>query len=143
MVENIGTVEVKQVTQLKVILDHVPGSLARVAEALQKADINIEGACHTEGTDETMPFRLIVDKPDEAKKVIEALGEVVTFEQCLAFRVQGDKPGILARIARTLGDAQINIESIYASAGRGSSGTVYISVDPANLERALQLTKSL
>ncbi|MBI5456162.1 ACT domain-containing protein [Candidatus Kaiserbacteria bacterium] len=137
-------ITVKQVTQLKVVVAHVPGSLARVAEALQKADVNIEGTCHTEGTDETAPFRMIVDKPDEAKKAIESLGEPVTFEQCLSVQSEDDKPGFIARVARKLGAASINIQAIYhTSSGRGGSATMYISVDKANLPKALELLKSL
>ncbi|TSC86442.1 MAG: ACT domain-containing protein [Parcubacteria group bacterium Gr01-1014_8] len=136
--------EFKVVTQLKVVLDHVPGSLARVAEALQKADINIEGTCNMEGYDETMPLRLVVDKPDAAKKAIEALGEPVTIEQALSFRSLDDKPGFIAAVARKLGDAKINIQSIYhTSSGRGGEATIFISVDKANLERATQLMQSL
>ena len=136
--------EVKQVTQLKVIVEHAPGSLARIAEALQKADVNIEGMCHTEGTDETMPLRLVADKPDVAKKTIEALGEPVTFEQCLSIQNLDDKPGFIAKVARTLGNASINIEAIYhTSSGRGGHARIYISVDKANLKKAMQLLGSL
>jgi hypothetical protein len=137
-------ISVRQVTQLKVIVDHVPGSLARVAEALYKADVNIEGTCHTEGSDETMPFRMVVDKPDVAKKTIEALGNPVTFEECLSIQSVDDKPGFIASVARTLGDARINIEAIYhTSSGRGGHATIYISVDPANLEKARALIKAI
>ncbi len=135
---------VKQVTQLKVVVDHVPGSLAKVAEALQKADVNIEGTCHTEGTDETMPFRMVVDKPDVAKKTIEALGDPVTFEQCLSIQSMDDRPGFIASVARKLGDASINIEAIYhTSSGRGGHATIYISVDPSNIDKALQLVQTI
>lgn len=137
-------ITVKQVTQLKVVVDHVPGSLARVAEVLAKADVNIEGTCHTEGSDETMPFRMVVDKPDVAKKAIEALGDPVTFEQCLSVQSMDDRPGFIAAVARKLGDAKINIEAIYhTSSGRGGHATIYISVDPANLKKALELVGTL
>ncbi len=137
-------IEVKQVTQLKVIVSHTPGALAKIAEALQKADVNIEGGCHTEGSDDTMPFRLIVDKPDVAKKTIEALGDPVTLEQSISVQAMDDKPGFTAAVARALGDAKINIEAIYlSSSGRGGHGTIYISVDSANLAQAILLLKGI
>ena len=140
----MSNIEVKAVTQIKVLIGHVPGSLAKIAEALAKADVNIEGTCHTEGTDDTMPLRLVVDKPDVAKKTIEALGDPVTFERCLAIQSMSDEPGFIAKVARTLGDAHINIEAIYhTSSGRGGHATIYISVDSANMEKALPLIGAL
>jgi hypothetical protein len=137
-------IAVKKVTQLKVIVSHEPGSLARVAEALQNADVNIEGTCHTEGFDDTMPFRMVVDKPDVAKKVIEALGEPVTFEECLSVQTVDDQPGFIAKVARVLGDAKVNIEAIYhTSSGRAGHATIYISTDPSNVDKALGLIESL
>jgi hypothetical protein len=144
MTKNFPNVDVKKVTQIKVVLEHVPGTLAKVAEALTRADINIEGTCNMEGSDETMPLRLIVDKPLEAKKVIESLGDAVTMEECISIHNQDGGPGLIAKVARALGDASINIESIYqTSTGRGGDATTYISVDKANLDKALQLIASL
>ncbi len=138
----VGTV--KQVPQLNVVLEQVPGTLAKVAEALQKADVNIDGLCNVEGGDDTVPLKLLVDKPEVAKKAIEALGLPVTMEQCIAIQLLEDMPGFIARIARALGDAKINIVSIYqTSAGRGSVAEVYITVDAAYLEKAMQLLRAL
>jgi len=136
--------EAKQVPQLNVVLEQVPGSLAKVAEALQRADVNIDGLCNIEGSDDTVPLKLLVDKPEVAKKTIEALGSPVTIEQCIAIQLLEDMPGFIALIARTLGDAKINITSIYqTSSGRGSVAEVYITVDPSNTEKALELLKAL
>jgi hypothetical protein len=136
--------EAKQVPQLNVVLEQVPGSLAKVTEALQRADVNIDGLCNIEGSDDTVPLKLLVDKPEVAKKVIEALGSPVTIEQCIAIQLLEDMPGFIALIARTLGDAKINITSIYqTSSGRGSEAVVYITVDPSNTEKALELLKAL
>ena len=98
-----------------------------------------------EGYDETMPLRLVVDKPDVAKKAIEPLGEPVTMESALSIQTLNDKPGFIAKVARKLADASVNIESIYHTytSGRGGDATIYISVDKSNLERSMRLMKSL
>src|SRR6185436_13896812 len=75
---------VKEVTQVTVVIGHLPGSLARVADALQAADINIEGTCVQEASGQMAPLHLVIDKPLDAKKAIEALGLEPSFEPCLS-----------------------------------------------------------
>jgi hypothetical protein len=127
------------VTQIKVVLSHVPGSLAQVVEALRDANVKIEGMCNMEGYDDTMPLRLIVDKPDGAKKAIEALGEPVTFEQSIEVRSHDDKPSFVADVARALARESINIEAIFhASSGAAGGATIFIAVDSGNVSRAIE-----
>ena len=135
---------VKEVTQITVVIPHVPGSLARITEALRDADVNIEGTCQQEGSDTSMPLRLVIDKPIDAKKAIEALGQTAEFEPCISVQAGDDKPGFIARIARALGDAKINIQTIYhASAGRGSAARMFISVDKSHYGHALKVLSAL
>ncbi len=133
---------VREANQISVILQDVPGELARAVEALAKAGINIEGLCQTTGGNMVM-VRFIVDKVEEAQEALETEKKTVLFQRVIALRFEKDEPGILAKIARAFGDAKINIVDIYASSSRGDAATIFVAVPPEYFTRAMKLAKEL
>lgn len=101
--------------QLAVFLENRPGTLARVCDALALARINIYAITTSDTVDHSV-IRMVVSDPRKALLLFEEHGTLVVEDDVLM--VEGDnKPGSLARIARRLADAKINIEYCYSATG--------------------------
>lgn len=137
-------VEVAEAMQISFVLDNVPGALARVAQALQKANVNIEGLCHTETTDKIVRDHMVVDNINVAKDAIMPLAKSASVEKVISLRVFDDRPGFIAAVSKKLGENYINIEIIYhASAGRGSAAVIHLGVANEDYGKALRLLKEI
>lgn len=99
--------------QLAIFLDNRPGMLARVADALAEAKINIYAISTSDTVDHSV-IRLVVSDYRKALHVFEAHGTLVIEDDVLM--IEGDnKPGSLAKIAHKLGAAKVNIEYAYCA----------------------------
>lgn len=99
--------------QLAIFLDNRPGMLARVADALAEAKINIFAISTSDTVDHSV-IRMVVSDYRKALHVFEEHGTLVVEDDVLL--VDGsNKPGELARIAHRLADAKINIEYCYSA----------------------------
>ena len=99
--------------QLAIFLDNRPGMLARVADALAEAKINIYAITTSDTVDHSV-IRMVVNDYRRALHVCEEHGSLVVEDDVLM--VEGsNKPGELARIAHKLADAKINIEYCYCA----------------------------
>jgi len=125
--------------QLALFLENRPGMLARVCDALSSANINIY-AISTSDTVDHAVVRMVVSDPDKAMYVFEEHGSLVVQDDVLM--ISGDnKPGGLAKMARRLADAKINIEYCYcATPPDAKKGVVILRVsDP---KKALKVLNS-
>jgi hypothetical protein len=125
--------------QLALFLENRPGMLARVCDALSAANINIY-AISTSDTVDHAVVRMVVSDPQKAMYVFEEHGTLVVEDDVLM--VSGDnKPGSLAKMARRLADAKINIEYTYcATPPDAKKGLVILRVsDP---KKALKVLNS-
>ena len=99
--------------QLALFLENTPGTLARLADALGKAKINIYAISTSDTVDHSV-VRLVVSDPRRALQLFEEHNAFVVEDEVLMF--DGDnKPGSLSRIAHKLTDAKINIEYCYCA----------------------------
>ena len=99
--------------QLAIFLDNRPGTLARVADALADARINIYAVSTSDTVDHSV-IRLVVSDYKRALLLFEEHGTLVVDDDVLM--MEGDnKPGSLARIAHKLAEAKINIEYAYCA----------------------------
>ncbi len=99
--------------QLAIFLDNRPGMLARVADALAEASINVYAITTSDTVDHTV-IRLVVSDYRRALHVFEEHGTLVVEDDVLM--VEGsNKPGEIASIARKLAGAKINIEYCYSA----------------------------
>lgn len=111
--------------QLAIFLDNRPGMLARVADALAEASINVYAITTSDTVDHTV-IRLVVSDYRRALHVFEEHGTLVVEDDVLM--VEGsNKPGEIASIARKLAGAKINIVLLQ----RHSPGCENGSADPA------------
>jgi hypothetical protein len=103
-----------QITQqLAIFLDNIPGTLARVCDALAQAKINIY-AVSTSDTIDYCVVRLVVSDPRKALLLFEEHGTLVVEDDVLL--IEGsNKPGSLAAIAHRLAAAKVNIDYCYSA----------------------------
>ncbi len=113
-----------QVPQISVFLENKTGRMADVAEILAQNDINII-ALAVADTSEFGILRLIVNKPDDAYKMLKAAGFTTMTNFVIAVEV-ADEPGGLAKILRILSDAALNVEYMYAFVERSTGRAALI-----------------
>ncbi len=126
--------------QLAIFLDNRPGMLARVADALAEAGINIYAITTSDTVDHSV-IRLVVSDYRKALHVFEEHGTLVVEDDVLMVR-GSNKPGELARIAHRLADAKVNIEYCYcATPSDAQRGLMIMRV--SNPAKALKVLKRL
>ena len=124
------------VKQLSVFLENKQGRLCAATDVLAKNGINIS-ALSLADTAEFGILRLIVDRPDEARRVLMEEGIVVRVSDVIAVAMD-DTPGGAMDILHALAQAGINVEYLYASIGRSGKAIMIVRVDDdENAERIL------
>jgi hypothetical protein len=103
---------------LTVILRDEPGQLAKLGEATGDAGVNILGMCAMTGDGHGFIHLLIDDaKASAAREALEAAGMGIADDrEALVVDIQ-DRPGTLGEVARTLADANVNIDFAYTTFG--------------------------
>ena len=99
--------------ELTVILDDVPGALARLGKALGDARVNIE-AIHGSSRDEKGVVQFVPSDPDQAARALDAAGLSHTAREVLVVRVL-DEPGTMGDVALVMATAGINIDTVYVT----------------------------
>ena len=124
------------IDQLSVFSENRAGTLADITALLAEAEIDIEALSIAE-TAEFGILRFIVDSPKKALSVLKLEGYVASLTPVIALRM-GNTPGSLAKIARTLGDAEISIEYLYACVAQ-EIGSAFVILRVENTEEAVAL----
>lgn len=101
-----------KIKQISAFLENKKGRLYEVCDILGKHDINIRALTIAESEDFGV-LRMIVNKPEEALKVLKENGIVVRFSEIVAVEVE-DRPGGLAQVLKVLVENEINVEYMYA-----------------------------
>ncbi len=124
--------------QLAIFLDNRPGMLARVADALAEAKINIYAITTSDTVDHSV-IRLVVSDHRKALHLFEEHGTLVVEDDVLL--IDGtNQSGELARIAHQLARAKVNIEYCYSATPPDvKTGLLVLRVsDPAKAMKVLQ-----
>jgi hypothetical protein len=117
-----------RVTQIAVILQNKPGTLAQLCSTLRDAGINIS-AVDAAAIAGRAKVRLLVDNPDKAKDALKAAKIRFSEEEAIAVELD-NRPGALAELAGKLSQAKINIKYAYATTSEGSAKTTVILAVP-------------
>jgi len=117
-------------TDLTVILENRPGTLADLGEALGRAGINIEGGCGFPCGGEGVAHILVEDAA-AARRALEGAGLEVRAERPVLLVEVADRPGGLGSIARRLANAGVNVDLLYGTMG----GQVVFGVDDLDKAR--------
>jgi hypothetical protein len=105
-------------TDLTVILQDRPGELARLGEVAGTAGVNIQGLAAFTGQGRGIVHVLVED--DSLNAVRAALGEAqlgIGDEREVLVIDVADRPGSLGELARTLAEANVNVDLAYTTFG--------------------------
>ncbi len=123
-------------TQLALFLDNRPGMLASVCEALTEANINIYALTVSDTVDHSV-IRLLVSDTRKALLLFEERGTLVVETEVLMMEVD-NKPGSMAKLAKDLADAGVNIEYCYATTPiKAKKGMVVLRV--SDVKKAMKV----
>lgn len=131
---------IETATQLAVFLANRPGALARVCEALAKAEINIHALATSDTIDHTV-LRMVVSDPTKALMLLGEAG-VLALETEVLMIETASEPGVLAKIAERLAEAEVNIEYAYLAGGRGVEKGLIV-LRPSDVEKAQSALRDL
>jgi hypothetical protein len=131
---------VETATQLAVFLANRPGALARVCEALANAEINIRALATSDTVDHTV-VRMVVSDPTKALMLLGEAGVLALETEVLTIETASE-PGVLAKIAERLAEANLNIEYAYLAGGRMAEKGLII-LRPSDVEKARRVLQDL
>jgi hypothetical protein len=119
---------------LKVRVTDRPGVLGEITSALGAKGINVL-AVHGYTEDGKGVVCVVVDKLAAATKALAGRGMQPEEEELVEVQLL-DKPGTMGEVAKTIGDAGINIKYVFVGTARGRKVTVYLAVSdvPAALK---------
>jgi hypothetical protein len=110
--------------QISIFIENKSGRLAEVTDLLAKNSINIRALSLADTADFGI-FRLIVNDPGTAERLLKDRGFTVAKNEVVAVAVP-DRPGGLAGILATLQGQSINVEYMYAFVQRSEGNAVLI-----------------
>jgi hypothetical protein len=125
----------KILKQISVFVENKPGRLADVTGVLYEKGINLRAFTIAEAGDFGI-IRMVVDKTQEAYEALKSAGYTVALTDVLAVEVK-DEPGGLYRIAKALGDANVNIEYVYAFAFEKDRALIILK--PNDIKKAVEI----
>src|SRR5215469_7236850 len=134
------SLSIETASQLAVFLANRPGALARVCEALAKAEINIHALATSDTVDHTV-VRMVVSDPTKALMLLGEAGVLALETDVLSIET-ANEPGVLAKIADRLAEAEVNIEYTYLAAERGAERGLII-LRPSDVEKARRVLEEL
>jgi hypothetical protein len=103
---------------LTIVLHDQPGELARIGEATGEAGVNVLGMAAFTGEGRGIIHILVADEQAAAARgALEGAGLSVADEREVLVIDVNDRPGTLGELARTLGEASVNIELAYTTFG--------------------------
>ena len=131
---------IETAAQLAIFLANRPGALARVCEALANAKINIHALATSDTVDHSV-VRMVVSDPTKALMLLGEAG-VLALETEVLMIETASEPGVLAKIAERLAEAEINIEYAYLAGGRGAEKGLIV-LRPSDVEKAQTALRDL
>lgn len=123
------------VNQVSVFLENKPGTLKNFTSVLAKHEINIR-ALSLADTNDFGIVRMLVDDVYEATNVLNEENFVAKFTPVLIYKIS-DETGSLDKLLKNFSDAEINIEYMYAFAGKKDAYMIFRVNDTKKAESIL------
>ena len=124
------------VNQVSVFLENKPGTLNQMTKVLANHGINIR-ALSLADTNDFGIARMIVNDVFEATNVLKEENFVATFTPVLIYSIS-DESGSLNKLLEKFTAANVNVEYMYAFAGKKNAYMIFRVKDTANAEKLLQ-----
>ena len=112
------------IKQISIFMENTTGRLADVTDLLAKSGFNLRAISIADTTDFGI-LRMVVDRPEEAVKMLKAAGIAARETDVIGVEV-ADHPGELARIMARFRDEGVGIEYLYASLKQSSDKAVIV-----------------
>lgn len=123
------------VNQVSVFLENKPGTLNKMTEVLANGGVNIR-ALSLADTKDFGIVRMIVNDVYEATNVLKDANFVATFTPVLVYAIS-DETGGLNKLLTTFTESNVNIEYMYAFAGKQRAYMIFRVSDTKNAENLL------
>ncbi len=124
--------------QLSVFLENKKGRICAAADVLARNNVNIR-ALSLADTSEFGILRLIVDKPEEGKRVLNDEGIVVRVTNVLSLTMD-DTPGGTLGVLQVLAESGISVEYMYAYVGK-TTGKAFMIIQAEELDAAEEILR--
>ena len=124
------------VNQVSVFLENKPGTLKKLTAILANHNINIR-ALSLADTSEFGIVRMLVNDVYEATNVLKEENFVASVTPVLAYKIS-DQSGSLDKLLQAFSDAEINVEYMYAFAGKNDAFMIFRVKDTKNAESILK-----
>jgi hypothetical protein len=119
--------------EFKIFVEHKPGELAKVTEALANRAVNIK-AIASEADGNKASLRVVTNDVNTTIAALKDAGNHYEQNDILTLTLL-DRPGELSKVAKKLGKAKINIESIYIL-GQKDGKTTDVALVVDNMKKA-------
>ncbi len=126
----------KEETQLSVFLGNHPGVVAELCAALTEQSVSIRALTVLDTVD-IGTMRMLVDDVERAEQCLKGTAAAFVRIPVLSLEIP-NTAGAFAEIARTMGNAGVNIEYVYATVHSGSNRSLGI-FRVSDLDTALKL----
>lgn len=123
--------------EFRVTLPNSPGQLARLAGLLGQRNINIRSIAAISAANKSVVS--LIPSNDAKTRYALRLGGFKYEEVEILTLDLADRPGALGRVAQKLGDAKVNIDSVYLLTKAGNKVKLALAVD--SLTRAKRALK--
>jgi len=130
--------EAQMLKQLSVFLENKAGSICEVAELLRKKNIDVVALCIAD-TAKFGILRMVVSDPDAAVELLRGQGQTVSLTDVLVVGIE-NKPGGMLPALRTLNEANVGIEYMYAFVGKTKGAYMVLRVE--NPEKVAEVLKA-
>jgi len=124
------------IRQLSIFIQNEIGSVAGVTAILKQHNINLRAIASFD-TPQFAILRIVVDRPDDAKKYLIENGYAVTMSDAIAVELE-DKPGVLHDMLQLIADEGLGINYIYSIVFR-SEKVPLIILNTSDLEKTKTL----
>ena len=123
------------VNQVSVFLENKPGTLDKMTEVLAKHGVNIR-ALSLADTNDFGIARMIVNDVYEATNVLKEENFVATFTPVLVYKIS-DEAGSLNSLLKNFTETNVNVEYMYAFAGKKNAYMIFRVKDTEKAEKLL------
>lgn len=124
--------------QYSVFLPNRPGVLSKFLTLFKDNNVNIAGIS-SEISDDSGVVRIVLEGGDKLNNILAAAGHTTIETQILSVELP-DKPGQLQRISEILGEAGVNMSTIYGTAIHGGKTRLLLTTN--NTQRAKEVLES-
>lgn len=122
------------IKQISVFVENKSGRLAEITKVIADANIDMRALSIADTTDFGI-LRVIVNKPDEAEKLLREAGMTVSVTNVIAIGVD-DQPGCFSNALQVLASNNVDVEYMYAFVSRDTK-KAYIIVRVADNDKAI------